>query len=295
MTVAVITDSVACLSPKLRSRLGIGMVGITIIVDGTAYQESVDLTAEEFYDRMDETISHRTASPSVGDWLEVMQPAVDAGADGLLVVTLAAPLSSTFDSARAAVELVDVPAVAVDSATAAAAEGLFVRRLAEEAADGASLEILADRARRRRGSYHLEFVLEGLRRLAHSGRMPETMARLGDAVELKPMLTLGREGDVRLSGAVRGVERGIERIRRRVLVTFSREALGRVVVTHALREHDALGLAEQLRADRPRLEVETAVFSPVMGASTGPIIGVAWEDPRLMSQEAEPGQATSNP
>jgi fatty acid-binding protein DegV len=148
------------------------MVGICIILDGTAYRESIDLTAEEFYARMGETISHQTASPSVGDWLEVMREAVDAGAEGLLVVTLAAVLSSTYNSARAAAELAAVPAVVVDSHSGAAAQGLLVRRLAEEARDGATLEQLVERAGRRRRSYHLEFVLESLRRLAHSGPVP---------------------------------------------------------------------------------------------------------------------------
>lgn len=284
MGVAVLTDSVACLSPETRSRLGIGMVGICIILDGTAYRESIDLTAEEFYARMGETISHQTASPSVGDWLEVMREAVDAGADGLLVVTLAAVLSSTYNSARAAAELASVPAVVVDSHSAAAAQGLLVRRLAEEARDGATLEQLVERAERRRGSYHLEFVLQGLQRLAHSGRMPTAMARLGDAVDLKPMLTLAPRGEVRPTGAVRGIERGVERIRHRVLQAFPPATPGRVVVTHALLDADARELAQQLRVDRPDLEVDIAIFSPVMGASTGPILGVAWEDPALMSE-----------
>ncbi len=282
MGVAVLTDSVACLSPEMRSRLGIGMAGICIILDGTSYRESIDLTAEEFYARMGETISHKTASPSVGDWLEVMQGATEAGAEGLLVVTLARALSSTNDSARAAAELAPVPAVVVDSSTAAAAQGLFVRRLAEEAQSGATLEQLAERAEHRRGSYHLEFVLEGLRRLAYSGRLPGAVARLGDAVDLKPMLTLGPRGDVRITGAVRGIDRGIERIHRRVLEAFPRGAPGRAVVTHALLDDHARRLAEQLGAERPELDVDIALFSPVMGASTGPIVGVAWEDPALM-------------
>jgi fatty acid-binding protein DegV len=68
--VTVLTDSVACLSPELRTRLGIGMVGIYITLDGRQYRDGVDLTAEEFYSRMGETISHKTAAPSVGDWLD---------------------------------------------------------------------------------------------------------------------------------------------------------------------------------------------------------------------------------
>lgn len=281
--VTVVTDSVACLSPELRARLRIGMVGIPIILDGTQYREGVDLTAEEFYGRLDDTISHKTAAPSIGDWLDAMQHAVDAGADALLVVTLAARLSSTFDSAQAAARVVDVPAIVIDCQTAAAAEGLYVRRLAEEASTGATLDQLVQRAEQRRGRYRLEFVLEGLRRLAYSGRMPSTLARFGDAINVKPVLTLGTGGEIRPLGAVRGVHRGIERIYKRVLSVFPGGTPGRVVVTHALLDDDARGLAEQLRSDRPDLDIDIALFTPVMAASTGPIIGVAWEDPELMT------------
>jgi DegV family protein with EDD domain len=258
------------------------MVGICITLDGTLYHDGVDLTAEEFYARMGEMISHKAAAPSVGDWLGVMQAAVQAGATGLLVITLGRRLSSTFDAARAAARLVDVPTAVVDSKTAAAAQGLYVRRLAEEAKAGASLADLVQRAERRRGGYRLEFVLEGLRRLAYSGRMPATLARLGDAVAIKPMLTLGPDAEVRPVGAVRSVQAGIERVHRRVLAVFPPGTPGRVVVSHALLEEEAKSLAAQLRTEQPELDVDLALFTPVMGASTGPVIGVAWEDPALM-------------
>ncbi|MBX7431864.1 DegV family protein [Mycobacterium sp. Y57] len=279
--VTVLTDSVACLSPEVRSRLGIGVVGICINLHGTLYHEGVDLTAEEFYAQFTDEIDHKTASPSVGDWYEAMQHAIDAGADGVLVVTLAGKLSSTYDSARNAAKLMRVPTVVMDSKTAAAAEGLFVRRLAEEARAGLTLDELVTRAERRRGGYHLEFVLKGLRRLARSGRMPASMARFGDAVDVKLLLTLGADGNVRLLGVVRGMHRGIDRIYRRVLSAFPPGSPGRVVVSHALLDDDAKRLAARLCSARPELEVEVALFTPVMGASTGPIIGVAWEDPAL--------------
>lgn len=281
--VTVITDSVACLSPELRTRLGIAMVGIPLTIDGTHYRDGIDLTAEEFYARLDDTISHKTAAPSVGDWLDVMQPAVDDGADGLLVLTLPGRFSGTFDSARAAARSVDVPAAVVDSKTVAAAQGLYVRRLAEEAAAGMTLDELVRRAEQRRGSYRLEFVVEGLRRLAHTGRMPSALARFGDAIDIKPVLSLGPDAEIRPVGAVRGIRRGIERIHRRVLDVFAEGTPGRVVVSHALLGDEARELAGRLRVDRPDLEVDIALFTPVMAASTGPIIGVAWEDPALMA------------
>jgi DegV family protein with EDD domain len=282
--VTVLTDSVACLPPEMRTRLGIGMVGVPIILDGTQYRDGIDLTAEEFFGRIGPTIEHKTAAPSVGDWLDAMQEAIDSGADGLLVVTLPGRLSSTFDSARAAARSVNIPAAVVDSKTVAAAEGLYVRRLAEDALAGATLDELLQRAEQRRGMYRLEFILEGLHRLAATGRMPSTLARFGDAIDVKPVLTIGPDAEIRPAGAVRGIRRGIERIHGRVLKTFPEGTPGRAVVSHALLDDDAQRLADRLRAERPDLEIDITLFTPVMAASTGPVIGVAWEDPSLMTQ-----------
>lgn len=261
------------------------MVGICLTIDGKLYRDGIDLTAEEFYARLHDDFSHKTASPSPGDWLEVMQSAVDDGTDGLLIVTLPRRLSSTYETACLAAKLVDVPTAVVDAKTVAAAQGLYVRRLAEEAQSGESLEHLVQCAERWRGAYHLEFVIEGLHRLAQSGRMPSALARFGDAINVKPMLTLGPDAEIRAIGAVRGVRRGIERVQRRVLNAFAEDSPGRAVVSHALMEQEARSLAERLAERRPNLELEVALFTPVMAASTGPVIGVAWEDPTLAAAD----------
>ena len=286
--VRLVTDSPACLSPETRARLGIEMVGIYLVLDGRPYRDSVDLTAEEFYPRLAEFEKHTTAAPSVADWVEVLQRAVAAGAGALLVITLARKLSSTFDAARLAAQMIPVPTAVIDSRTAAAAEGLYVRRLAEEAQQGATLEQLVERAERRRGSYSLELVIAGLGRLAASGRMPTTAARLGDAVNLKALLSFDEYGAVRVTGAARGMRRGLERIHRRVLGVFPEGTPGRAVVTHALLADEAEELARRLRSERPELEVDVAVFSPVMGSTTGPILGVAWEDPSVLAETPSP-------
>lgn len=284
MAVAVVTDSVACLPPDRRAELGIGMVGVPITLDGRTYRDSIELSSEEFFARLDDVASHTTAAPSVGDWVTEFERVVAAGADGLLVTCVAAKLSGTFDAAWNAIRLVSVPAVAVDSRTAAAAQSLYVRRLAEEAKAGVPLDELVARAERRRGAYHARFALAGLDRLARSGRMPAAMARLGDAADLKPMVQLGETGEVRPAGVIRGLSRAIDRLVRDLLEVFPAGAPGRVIVSHALLEDEAEELAARLRDQRPELEVEISLFSPVMGANTGPIVGVGWEDPAVAAE-----------
>lgn len=283
-SVAVLTDSVACLSPEQRAELGVGMVGIYLTIDGTTYRDSVDLSSREFFARLADIGSYTSSAPSVGDWAAEMERVIDAGADAILVVCLSAKLSGTFSAARAAAALMSVPVAVVDSRSAAAAEGLYVRRLAEQARAGVSLDELVARAEERRGHYHLECVLSGLDRLSRSGRMPATMAKLGDAVGIKPMVALDDEGTVRAAGVVRGLSRGIDRIHRRIVETFPPGVAGRVVVTHALLEEEADMLVQRLRTARPALDVGVALFSPVMGAHTGPIVGAGWEAPTITTE-----------
>jgi fatty acid-binding protein DegV len=78
MSVTVVTDSVACLSPELQAKLGIGVVGIPITLDGIEYRDGVDLTGDQFYARLGETISHKTAAPSVEVEIALFTPVMAA-------------------------------------------------------------------------------------------------------------------------------------------------------------------------------------------------------------------------
>ena len=287
-SVTVVTDSVACLSPELCDRLGIGVVPLYLTLDGRTYRDNVDVTAAELFARMRDDDVHKTAAPAVGDWLEAMERGVAAGAQALLVVTVAHGVSGTYDAARSAAQLCTVPAAVVDSRTAASTQGLFVRRLAEIARLGPSLPELVARAERLRGSYFIEFVLAGLKRLAASGRMPAAAARIGDAVDVKAVLTFDESGAVHLAGAVHSMQRGAERLHRRILSVFPEATPGRVVVQHVLLDDEAHALAARLRAERPALEVDVAVFTPVMGVNTGALLGISWEAPSVEADFPQP-------
>jgi fatty acid-binding protein DegV len=71
----------------------------------------------------------------------------------------------------------------------------------------------------------------------------------------------------------------VEQVYTRVLRALPAGVPARTVVTHALMAQWADSYVARLHADRPELEVEQVLFTPVMGASTGPIVGIAWEDP----------------
>lgn len=277
--VGVVTDSIACLPEDFRRRHGVEFASIHLILDGEDLRDGVDISADEYYARMGDVINHTTSSPSPGEWVAEMEKVAAAGHDEILVLTLSAELSAAYDAAKIAADLMPVRVEVVDTGTAAAAEGLMVRRLAELADGGATLDELVAAAGGMKRRYHFLGVMSGLARLAHSGRMPSALARLADSMSLKPLISLERGGAVRPAGLAHGLAGGIEKVYGRVLAALPAGRPYRATVTHALLPEEAGKLADRLRADRPEGEVDIVVFSPVMGASTGPIVGIAWEDP----------------
>ncbi|MDR6998813.1 fatty acid-binding protein DegV [Neobacillus niacini] len=66
MKIAVVTDSTAYIPKELRDKWKIHMVPLNVIFGNEAYQEEVDLSAEEFYQEVKQKGLPTTSQPPVG-------------------------------------------------------------------------------------------------------------------------------------------------------------------------------------------------------------------------------------
>ncbi len=276
--VGIVTDTVACLPEDIRIRLGIEVVPIHVIADGIEYRDGVDLEPEEAYALLEAATSCASAAPGVAEWYEAFERAAARGAETIVVVPVSRRLSSAFDSARLAASTTPIPVAVVDSGSATAAQGLLVRRVAERAAEGWAREALVDLVDTTRGRYHFLGAVAGLEPIARSGRIPGTLAHLGDWIDLKAVLEMSGDGLVHSRLLVRGLDQAIERVLADVVSRLPVGRPGRVVVTHARLPEQAEFVVARLAAALPTAEMTMVPFSPVMAVNTGPIIGIAWED-----------------
>lgn len=119
MTLAIVTDSTAQISPELAETLGVEVVPITITIDGVDHREGIDLDADGFAEAYVEGVSTvTTAAPSAGAIAEVYARVVDEGATGIVSIHVGADQSATCRMASLAAELVDVPVEIVDTGLA---------------------------------------------------------------------------------------------------------------------------------------------------------------------------------
>lgn len=134
--IAVVTDSASMLPPAWRDSYGVQVAPMTVVLDGVAHQEGIDLTTADFYLRLADGAEVSTAAPSPGDLLATYTSAVEAGATGIVAVHTGSDYSAVLDAAQVAVREVDFPVELVDSGTASFPVALCVVAAADAATAG---------------------------------------------------------------------------------------------------------------------------------------------------------------
>lgn len=136
--VKIITDTACDLTMDFLAAEGIGVVPMTINFLDRSYRDGFDLGREEFYRLLTSTEKlPTTAQPTPGDFLQVMQAAVAAGQEAV-VITISSGMSGTYESALLAREQLDQKEKigVFDSRTASLGQGLLVLKAQEMAAAG---------------------------------------------------------------------------------------------------------------------------------------------------------------
>ncbi|HET6614618.1 MAG TPA: DegV family protein, partial [Dehalococcoidia bacterium] len=113
MSIAIVTDSTACVPAELVRRYDIEVVPVHIIFGGRTYVDAM-LGDDEFYALLRSSRERpTTAAPSPGMFLEAIARAARR-ADSVLCITVSAQFSAMYDSARQAIEMLKGESPGVD-------------------------------------------------------------------------------------------------------------------------------------------------------------------------------------
>ncbi len=276
--VAVVTDSSANLPAELVERYAITVIPLLLHLGGSTFRDGVDLSADAVYAYMRAHANGAlptTASPSPDAFLQAYASASRL-APQIVSIHVSSRLSSTYQSALLASQMVDVPVHVVDSRRAAMACGFMVMAAARAAAEGADVgEVLAVVEGARKRSNFL-MGLDQLYYLHKGGRVPAIAVLAGAVLRLAPILHMTDSGEVHIVTVARTRRGMIERILE-LLEKRLGGAPAYIAVSHADAPEDARFVHEEVRRRVRCLESWITSFTPVMGAHAGPgLIGVSY-------------------
>jgi len=270
--VAIVTDSIACLTRELVEQYGIVIAPISICFRDKVYRDWVDITPNEAYELFLQEPERFTTSPaSPGRYLEAYHEAGKQKKD-ILCITLSSKLSTGYDMAcvakeQAKAELPQVSIEVLDSQVVTAAQGFVALAGARAAAEGKGLAEVVKAAEEMRSRANFLILVDTIRYVYRTGRIPKVASQVGSMLNIKPILTMS-SGLIRFAGAVRSKEHGIDRI-----IKMMRDRVGQsavhVAVMHAYALEEAERLKERVASEFNCAELWLTEFSPVMGYATG--------------------------
>jgi DegV family protein with EDD domain len=270
--VAVITDSMACLTKELVNQYGIRIAPISIYFGDKTYKDWVDVTPDEAYELfLKDPDAFRTSGSNPLEWMEACR-AASRETDSIVCITLSSKLSVVYNSVldvkrHLQDEIPGLSIEVVDSQTVTAAEGFVVLAAARAAEEGKSLAEVVKAAEEMRDRVAMVAFLDTIRHVYRTGRIPKVAALAGSVLNIRPVLTV-TGGVVRFIGVVRGRERGIRR-----MLKMMRDKVGKspvhVAVMHAFAQEEGEKLKERVAVAFNCVELWLTGFSPVMGYATG--------------------------
>lgn len=271
--ITLVTDSVACPTKEQVQKYQIEIVPVNILFEGRVYREWIDITPTQAYQFLEKKPEEfATSAPSPGDFLAAYKKAARKGVEEILCLTLSQKISATWNSARMAKNLVkkEFPKVkieVVDSETVAAGQTLLLLSAARAIEKGKNLNEILQLIEELKKKNRVFLILETIRHIYRSGRIPEIASKIGALLPLKPILTISG-GKVHFAGAATSKKKGIEKLLKILKENFDKN-LPEIGLQHANCLKEAEEMKEKVAKLFPSAEIFLSGFTPVMGYACG--------------------------
>jgi uncharacterized protein len=271
--VAVVTDSAADIPEEELERLDIHVVPVRLHFGERSYLDKVSLTAEEFYRLLATSPVHpKTSQPPAGDFRRVFE-FLGSHYAHVISINVSGRVSGTRQTAESAAgrlaarERVTV----IDSANAAAGQGLLAIHAAECAkaglgADAVATSVLAIRARTRTFGClaTLDYGVRG-------GRVPAIARTVANLLHLSPLLASFPDGRIGIAGVLLGRANLTGKFARFVARRVDPRLCYRAIVSHADAPAEGQRLLELLRRDCPNIGPAWLIpLGTAIGVHAGP-------------------------
>lgn len=275
--IAWITDTAAQLDEAFIQQHNVHVLPLSVVFDEGSYRESIDLTQEEFYDKLRlAKVSPKTSQPAIGEMLELYEKLQSEGYDFAIALHLSSGLSGTFDSAQSAAEMSDFKVYPIDSKIGSFPMVKMIEvgdRMFAEGQDAdkvvATIQGMAEKA-------HLSFIPSSLNQLHKSGRVSGTQSFISNILNIKLVITFV-DGVTVMKEKVRSNKRAKQSVMSALRKDMETGTVPEVAAIHCNNAEDAEVWKKELLQEFPELKVSVVPLSVCVGVHAGEgTTGLSW-------------------
>ncbi|MBR3315218.1 MAG: DegV family protein [Atopobiaceae bacterium] len=222
--VQLITDTGCDLPMSFLEEHGVRLVHFSYAEQGgedVGFHGTDDLftsiSAHEFYDAIRKGAAPMTSQPSQGEFEEVFREALSTGLE-VVYLAFSSGISGCYEGAMAVRGRLleelgeDTPLYVVDLRIASSPMAMLIEEAVGRVEAGLNAEELVAWAEKYRYFAQTIFMVDNLEALHRGGRIPKSVATVGDKLDVKPLISFDHEGRLTIVGVARGRKKGLRKL-----------------------------------------------------------------------------------
>jgi DegV family protein with EDD domain len=267
MKLAIVTDSVSDISPKIAKELAIKVVPLTVIFGTEQFLDGIELSNAEFFKKLETDPNHpSTSQPSPEAFVKTYEKLLKKGYE-ILSVHVSAKLSGTINSAEQAIKAIDTDKIKiVDTGSASMAQGLVAMSAARAIKNVKSLDELANIAESTAKKTNVFVAMDTMEFLKRGGRIGKAKAMLGSILNIKPIITTN-DGEIVPHSRARTIKKAISSM---INDMGEKDQIIEVAVLHSTTPDLAKDVLTQINAQNLNNPGTITEIGPVVGTHAGP-------------------------
>lgn len=193
MNTAIMTDTNSGITVEEGRELGIYVLPMPVIIDGTSYLEGIDITTAQLFEAMKEERTITTSQPSPGTIIDMWNSILDSGYEEIVYIPMTSGLSGSCQSASllaedfgSKVSVVDNHRISVTQRESA----LEARKMAERGICAKEIKEYLEATAFQASIY---LTVGSLKYLQMGGRLSSSAAMIGTLLNIKPILSIQGE------------------------------------------------------------------------------------------------------
>ena len=187
--VAILTDSNSGITQAQSKELGIFVVPMPFYIDGNLFYEDIDLTQEEFYEKLTMGGEITTSMPITGNLMDLWD-SILKDYDELVYIPMSSGLSSSCATAKMLSEDYDGRVVVVDNQRISVTQKLSAIEAKKLADLGKSAQEICDALMEVKSLSTIYITVDTLEYLKKGGRLTPAVAAIGSLLKIKPVLSI---------------------------------------------------------------------------------------------------------
>lgn len=270
MKLAVITDSSAFLQAETLRKEDLFVLDIPVNIDGQEYVEGVNLTAQEFYEKMARSSElPKTSQPSIAKLDEILSSLKEKGYTHVLGLFLSSGISGFHQNIQYMTgEFEGLTIAFPDTRITSAPLGFMVESVFQWVEQGDDFQSILDKVTEQIENTSAFIMVDDLDHLVKGGRLSNGAAILGNLLSIKPILYFNDQGVIEVYEKVRTEKKATKR-----LVEIVKEVTSngnyQITVIHGNAPQKAADLRQLLLDGGVATDVEIATFGSVIGTHLG--------------------------